>query len=160
MHRKRDDHQPKREVFLVPGCYVSEINIIQPNKKPMHEFRIHWPEHVTNYGAPAKIGRFSSKKSVSSGETGVVVENDSDEEENLQKIAEEVAKTAKQQKNRQDKPEVVTTSSGGTSWLTKGATFASVAAGGVVVGVLSAGIGLPVYLGVVGAAAEGERRRR
>lgn len=166
MYKKKEDagHHlpPRREFMLVPGCYVSDITELSYQKKPLFEFRLVWPDHVTNYGIPTKVSRFYTRSRGNEAPMGAGVgpptDNDSDADEegggdSLARLAEETAKTAKQQKNRaaaaQELSEVQSNST--SSLVGKGATVAGVALGGVVVGFLTAGVGVPVYLGVVGA---------
>ncbi|GAB5031720.1 Hypothetical protein NocV09_00602720 [Nannochloropsis oceanica] len=69
----------------------------------------------------------------------------------LQELAVQAAHTAKQQRTRA--ADIERAESHHQSLVTKGAGFAGVVVGGVVIGALTAGVGLLPYLGLVGAAA-------
>eukprot|EP00624_Nannochloropsis_granulata_P000154 evm.model.NODE_10580_length_6495_cov_34.212780.1 len=69
----------------------------------------------------------------------------------LQELAAQAAHTAKQQKTRA--AEIERAEAHHQSLVTRGAGLAGVVVGGVVIGALTAGVGLLPYLGLVGAAA-------
>jgi F0F1-type ATP synthase assembly protein I len=150
--KKSKDEPGKRIFVIMQGCFVSDIREISHQKRSLYEFRLHWPEHVSNYGNTGKMGRFSRRSDSNAGNQAS--DNDSDDEEDasaLAKLADKAARTAKHnQKNRA--AEVEKNEIEHQSLVSKGATLAGVAVGGVVIGALTAGVGLVPYLTLVGAA--------
>ena len=140
---KQDASQFKCSYDLSAGCIVTEVQVESTLKgKKLHSFWIVWPHEKT------------------SGEKG---EGESDDEREIPKIAEDDSKTkAKdlkqivesevmtQKRQRSLVEEQIELHHARDSNVSLGAKVAAVAVGGVVVGALTAGIGLIPYITVVG----------
>jgi len=93
----------------------------------------------------------STTAAAAAAEEGGGVRGEEKKGATLQELAVQAAHTAKQQRTRA--ADIERAESHHQSLVTKGAGFAGVVVGGVVIGALTAGVGLLPYLGLVGAAA-------
>jgi hypothetical protein len=148
---KPDAANPRDTFDLIPGCIVTQVTECKSSisGKKLYSFWIVWPKSEDEAANPPAKGDDSDdeKETVKDAPAG---EDDlkSSKTRKLQQIAEQEALHLKQQKSHTEKQlEQLEARDGGISLGTK---VAAVAVGGVVVGALSAGIGVGPYMTVVG----------
>jgi hypothetical protein len=145
-----------RDTFdLFPGCLVTQVTESKSgiSGKKLYSFWIVWPAkgdekaaHPPNTNAEGEVdsGDEGEKDNTNEGEGKELTKGT----RNLHKVAEQEAQNLKSQKSQHEK--TVTELEARDGGLSIGTKVAAVAVGGVVVGALSAGIGVAPYMTVVG----------